>query len=233
MAVTTGWMWGSINRNRDYTIAGTIEYFRENWQLTRFRVSDAAYSSELGDTATSLAAVNGGVTETITPPVFNALKIEDSTDVALSWNGLVTLPYEDYDFYELPWEWNGQKAYGGNKNCQQDSSAGLSQAIDPTYFPIIMHDAVLATDWIMVAEPESVLQSGQLSYADAAAYVTAKFQIMAYSSDGAGSPIHAGAVDFVDTTIPFRCTGDAQTYDQPSVDWYRQTQTWIARSPWA
>ena len=73
MAVTSNWEWESISRGIDTNVFAGIVRTRNNWSLTRKRVSDEAYASELGDTATSLDGFNGGVTETIVSPSINAL----------------------------------------------------------------------------------------------------------------------------------------------------------------
>jgi len=73
MAFTSQWTWGTINRGVGKLVSGGVLYHRNIWKLVRSRISNDSYSSELGDSATSLDGYNGGVTETISSPLVDGL----------------------------------------------------------------------------------------------------------------------------------------------------------------
>ena len=234
---TSGWQWNAINRNRDYSYIGDTEYFRENWQLTRWRYSDAAYSSELGDTeSTSLSATNGGTTESIVPPTFDTFKVVNSFG---SNEVDATTDYTDYEFYKVPWTYAfNNPVYAAAKSCQQStaSSGGYNDEINGAWRPILLCNNSAGTTWFCVAEPSGVVQSGATSYATYAEYAGSSpnghLIASSWTSTTGGSPVLAGVVASSSTTVPFTCTADTQTYDTPSVNWFKQTQTWVAQSPW-
>ena len=64
--MTTNWAWEKIHPFFDTQYNGATLYGRDDWQLIRHRFSNAAYSSELGNTALSLSAKNGGVEKIVT-----------------------------------------------------------------------------------------------------------------------------------------------------------------------
>ena len=64
----TGWFWEQIDQRAETTPLGGAIWSRNNWNLARFRRSNAAFASELNDTADSLTANNGGVDEVVSAP---------------------------------------------------------------------------------------------------------------------------------------------------------------------
>jgi hypothetical protein len=79
MASTSEWSWISINRETDISVSGGVFSSRPNWSMTRSRISNDTYSGQLGESATSLSAYNGGVTETVIVPVINYLSFDANT----------------------------------------------------------------------------------------------------------------------------------------------------------
>lgn len=224
MAVTTNWVWESINRNRDYSIVDNTEFYRENWQVVRYRISDAAYVSELGDTSSSLPGYNGGVTETVTPPSYSVL-----TCPGASYNGP---DLSSYQFYPTQWTVAvGQTAYYSPLALPYYS--GTYVVIDSTYSALLV-SLDSGVNWAMVAEPTSVVESGDLTYTSYASYLGAKKKLTVdWGAVSVPSPISGTSCQTTSVSVPFRCISDLQSYNQQSVDWFTQTQTWIARSPWS
>ena len=230
---TSGWQWNAINRNRDYSFVGDTEFYRENWQLTRWRYSDAAWSTlgadgALGDTSTSLSATNGGVTETVTPPSYNALEcINIST---YEQNSEFSVYENDYKFYKTAWTWTGMPAYVSTKSCAP--SAFHNTAIKGDHTPAIISEDG-GVNWFIIAEPTGNLTSGVLDFNSYSGYDGSAFAITSeWVATVSGLPSRTGVVAEVSTTADFRCTSDLQTYDTSSVNWFKQTQTWVSRSPW-
>ena len=233
MAVTTEWMWQSINRNRDYSIVSGSEFYRENWQLVRYRVSDAAYTSQLGSTASSLSAENGGVTESVTAPTEDVLTMLNEGG-AVTW--ISGSDYDDYTFYPCPIEHDGNPIWYSETPAQASS---INSNVDNTYVPVIGYDKVSSV-WMVVLEPRSTATSGLLSKSTINDYDVSQLEATTngWVSDSADStsPVYSnGANDIVievSTNINFRCVSDLQSYNQQSVDWYTQTQTWTAVTRW-
>lgn len=221
----SNWEWQAVNRNRDYSIVSNTEFFRENWQLTRYRFSNLPYVSQLGDTEdTSISAYNAGVTESVTPPTWESLQFLD-----LTWAAWVDSDnnYVGYKFYKAIYEFNGKPAYVSPTACSVFTGFNLTAGM----VPIVLSDG--AGDWFMVGDDRSNADSGNLTYTTRANYAANGLAITSdWTSDAADLPTVATDVEFVEDTVPFRCTSDLQSYDQRSVDWFKQTQTWIARSPW-
>lgn len=241
MAVTTGWMWQSINRNRDYSIVNGSEFFRENWQLVRYRVSDAAYTSQLGSTASSLSADNGGVTESVTAPTEDVLTIVN-TSSQITWSGGAN--YDDYTFYPCPLEHDGNPIWYSETPAQATTDNGN---VDNTYVPVVGYNKVNAL-WYVVLEPRATATSGLLTYSTIAGYgehnvspnLAATSNGWTSDSGDATSPVYVDTIPNpdedvvveVETNANFRCISDLQSYNQQSVDWYTQIQTWTAVTRW-
>lgn len=224
MAFTTNWMWRVIDRRKDYSISQGVESFRENWTLSRYRISDQAYSSELGDTSTSLAAENGGVTETITAPT-------DTTHYrAYNWDFT-----DDVPWYSSGYTRNGRQAYIYSEPSPVDSSKSA------VMFYEVHFDAGIGSGqkyWWMTQCSASEATSG--TFPVVATAISAG-DCIAWSEGTTSTPPTAWVryqntdpfnVAATTEQIDFRCTSDAQSYAQKFVDWFTQTQTWVIKSPW-
>jgi len=101
MSVTSNWSWSVINRGKDISTSGGVQLERNNWTLTRTRISDDVYTSELGDISASLSGFNGGVTETVAAPVREVVKF----DTARNWVRTTD------EFVDAGYNVNGRRAY--------------------------------------------------------------------------------------------------------------------------
>jgi hypothetical protein len=229
MAVTSEWEWENVTRARDYTISRNINFFRENWVLARKIISNDTFSSELGATASTLSAYNGGVTETISPPSFSFFKFTSSG--ASFWT--INIP-----FYKAGYQRNGKDAYLFSEASPKDPSKAAvifyeyNQYFGGTYYH---------WHWIQCSSGEA--SSG--TFPTMAAIVTASNHV-ASSQTNSATPAgsawkrefnnlssHTATLSSSSSTVDFLCLSDAQQYDNQSVDWYTQRQQWVARSPWS
>ena len=224
MAFTPDWMWRVVDRRKDYSVTAGVESFRENWMLSRYRVSDQAYSSELGDTSSSLAGENGGVTETIAVPTGYTY---------LSFSG-ANYPYTaGVEFYSAGYSRNGQSAYIYSDPSPEDSTKSAVIFFEEGY-----SHSTQTWDWHFVQCSAAEATSGtfpNITTAYAAGDVLAWNYTVA-DITGANWKVPDVAGNFTlseaTSTLEFRCTADSQSYDQPFVDWFTQTQTWVVKSPW-
>lgn len=204
MSVTSGWEWQTIDRREAAVSIEPIYIYRPNWTLVRTRISDAAYSSELGDTTSSLSGLNGGVTETITPPP-SVFRI---TCTHASYSGTALYPSGDIN--------------GGYPVYQSDIF---------TWFCSELQDYINARIWIFY----SSTGAGQSTRGYVGSAATGLPYDSSYDcqdsiglySGGWGLPPNFSSAD---TALEFQCVSDSQVYNQKSVDWYTQQQTWVARS---
>ena len=235
MAFTTDWMWRVVDRRKDYSVSAGVESFRENWTLSRYRVTDQAYTSELGDTASSLAGENGGVTETIAVPTGYTYY------AATSWDYTDSIPW-----YSAGYQRNGKDAYIYSNPSPKDASKSAVMFYESHYEADFFSAGAGSTRyWWMTQCSSSQASSGTFPTAGAAFDAS---DVVGSSSSNTATPANASwqrhGTYYADTgdtftvssavsTLEFRCTADSQSYDQPFVDWFTQTQTWVVKSPWA
>lgn len=227
MAFTTDWMWRIIDRRKDYSVTSGVETFRENWTLARYLISNDTYVSELGDTASSLSAENGGVTETVGVPTGYSY-YQFSNDADYPYTPLVP-------FYSAGYNRNGRQAYIYSEPSPEDSSKSA----------VIFYEQWLVGGstyyyWHFTQCTNAEAQAG--TFPDAATADTAG-DLLAYTTSSGTTPVSSlyrvpvsgdtFPLVAATSTLTFRCTSDAQSYDQPFVDWFTQTQTWVVKSPWA
>lgn len=228
------WSWLNIDRRREYskTQAGE-DFFRENWTVTRSRVSNKVFTSELGDTAGSLSAYNGGVTETVTAPTYDFFSFTSMVS-ATDWFAEL----EDVPFYPAGYNRGGKPVYILSEQSPRDTTKACVLFYEYQAKPY----SGINTYW----------QVGQCSSAEATSGTFAKSAVMFAASDllaanridyptptgptyrrAAGAESGTGAITSTASTENFRCVSDLQSYSQQGVEWYTQTQTWIAKSPWS
>ena len=211
MADTTNWEWININRSQDVTISIGSTLTRNNWVLTRKRISDASYSSELGDTSSSLSGYNGGVTETVTPPLTDVINF----DTATNWTATAT------DWIPSGATNNGAPVYVTTADPNIPSSTKINI--------IFLYENVPTGEFGW-----KVYESVDGSPGPSINYVSGLESDPAPSIDGYDFDTINGSFTGTATASvsqqaaqDFYCSGDNQVYNQSSVDWFTQQQTWI------
>lgn len=226
MAVTSNWEWLGVDRGIQTSMSGSTLFTREQWTLRRKRISDDVYVDELGDSASSLAGENGGITETITAPTLPIVTFSANTN----WTTTAT------QWMESGFSRNGHPVY-----LQYDDItcpvAGFKSAIQ-----LVPQTGTTVFRWGVIAHPAAYIDRNAM----AVNWGSSSDHIKESSSGAAGS-IH-GAV--LDTTVgvyfsgaatatltaagalSFRCVSDNQVYDQRFVDWFSQVQIWTYEAPW-
>lgn len=222
MAVTSNWEWVSVNRNKDYTIISGQNVFRENWSLTRKRISNEAYTSELGTSITSLSAYNGGVTETISCPTYSAY----SFGTTQTWvdSGVLWVP--------TGFTRGGVASYRCVEPAKQNTEyinvifKGTRSGTASYIIGAVTSGELSAGNW--PNDSNSYGSPRHVNYKNEAYTTLTGDYSPSYSSTASESRLSATS-----TNASFYCTSDVQTYDSAGVDWFTQTQTWQSKTPWA
>jgi hypothetical protein len=238
MSVTSNWVCESVDRNIDLGTSGGITLRRNAWTLTRSRISDASYSSELLSTATSLSCYNGGVTETISAPSRTSITFGTSTN----W-------IETTDtFIEAGYTVNQRPVYVmsyGKFSKYNNSQSIAIVAIPLTEGATTLHWHAIQLSPFDIADKNLPTwggsNAGQPLYSKPFCRTNTSFQA------GAGTYVTPNGISFnylvggwstestptVSTAQgSFLCTSDKQSYQTSGVDWYTQTQTWNYRDEW-
>ena len=240
MSVTSQWEWVSINRENDISVSGGVFSSRPNWTMMRMRISSADYSGQLGETASSLSGYNGGVTETITAPTINRVTFNANTAWTLSATSWI----------ETGFTINGSKSYTpyyGTANIPNSSKKNVA-------FLAKITSEVFATAyiWCVTEITAEELSSGTWT----SSYEEATLNPIPYGLTNSvwksAASAYASSINSIAFTLNYGtftgdatastgtfspsilvCAADSQTYNQRSVDWYTQTQTWVYKSSWS
>lgn len=231
LAVTTvdtyigAWTWETINRNRDYSITGLAEYYRENWQLVRSRHTTInPFESQLGETASSLTAYNGTDSQTITPPTGSAYGFSSLPSTPQDFTGYTTLV--DHVFYTAPYTYAGKPVYVSLSQYGGDVNTYPATVID---VPVVLYSPT-ALYWYCIAIPQADTLSGSFtSTVISGTTYQRTFGYFGSYQDALPDDTYFGLTT---DTIDFRCVSDVPTYEQRGIEWYKQTQTWQSKSPW-
>lgn len=221
MAVTSQWEWASINRAKDFTIVNSQNVFRENWSIERFRISDDTYSSQLGESATSITAYNGGVTETVNCPTYPAY----SFDTSQNWvnAGVLWIP--------TGFTRSGVAAYKYVESAKYNSTKNL----------VLFLGTISGTARYLVAEvTSSELSSGTWlnEYSDYSAlglgtsHKSSSYTTLTGTYTGVAPYSGNSTLSSTATSATFYCTSDTQIYNTSGVSWYTQRQVWQSKTPW-
>lgn len=225
---TSEWEWQAINRGLDYTVVNNAKLQRNNWTLTRFRKSDEAYVSELGDTADELSAFNGGVTETISG-------VTEATVTGMKFNTT-----RNWTLNSTIWIETGRIIQGEPSYRMEDTATNIPNATKTNIcFLAERMSGVPIHEWSCVeAETADVddftwsLQrddySNRMDSFDDGPIHNVNFDVERGTFENESRAIE-GTFDVVGS---FLCTGDNQVYDQASVDWFKQVQTWSFKDSW-
>ena len=226
MAVTSGWEWISINRSTEESLFYGSRVVKRAWQLTRKRISDAAYSSEDGTMQTSLSGYNGDVTETITCPILPIVTFGTATN----WTETTT------KWVPSVFAANGYPAY---------EAYGSKMLLSPPLY--VFQIAHATVDYFSGVGVWGVAQS---SYVTDAHTWNSTYPVASMETQNTGhawASIHGKTIAYakagaygVPTTaslnangqLGFFCTSDVQSYEDRGVDWFVQTQTWTYNEPW-
>jgi hypothetical protein len=150
----------------------------------------------------TLSALNGGTTHTITPPTVRQITGTNAN-------------YEQMRMYPQTREYGGYPLYGSD--IFSDYNATLN------YFS--------ARVWLYYDSTNNRTTGAVIPESDGGPpYIGGRSGHYSAGSTSSGWGLPAGfsldsALDLV-----FTCTSDAQQFDQPYVDWYTRQQTWVCKS---
>lgn len=235
------WEWINVDRGLDYTVINGIEQKRNNWSLSRKRVSNDIYASEVDTRQYSLTAYNGGVPETVdntTESIVGGLHFDTTT----TWT-LNTTIWEEWDYSEhLEYRYTPQD---GTVNIPDSTkiNACSFQAIDSSYTAYAWFVVEMEPEWL-----ESPVRSIYSAYTNgirsADTYTPAEYAAKEFplTPDGVSFTVPKGTFvgggsstaewGTVATGGEFLCTNDSQQYQQRGVEWYTQQQTWSFKDRW-
>lgn len=208
---TSEWEWVSINREQDVSVSNGNTLTRNNWSVTRKRVSNAPYVSEVGTEKSELTAYNGGVSETVRPPETEVVTFDTTT----AWTKTTTL-----------WIPSGLT----NNNAPIYVSNESPNIPDPSKINIlyVSYDAVDEEFTWYAYESVDGLPGPSINRCGSDDYTTIPSLDGLLFDNSFGS--FTGSATSSITTAPiydFYCSSDNQSYGQNGVDWFTQTQTWI------
>jgi len=232
------WEWVNIARGLDYSAQNGVSTKRNNWVLTRSRISNDSYASQLDETLFSLTAYNGGVPERIdgiTGIPVEGLFFDNST----TWTANTT-PWVPFDF-------NAQTQY----RYQPSGAANIPSAshVNQCYFNRLDNTNVIF-GWFVLEVPIAIasntFRQPYSSYLNgirnSTIYTEVDLANGTFPQTPEGLLFDTAKGTFVGSATPsititsergnFLCTGDAQSYQQRGVDWYTQTQTWSFKDSW-
>lgn len=230
MASTSEWSWISINRETDISVSGGVFSSRPNWSMARSRISNDTYSGQLGESATSLSAYNGGVTETVSVPVINYLSFNANT----AWT-LAATRWDATGYIK-----NGSMSYTPHYGTTNIPDAGMKNVA------FIFKSSGVFYRWIVTEITSAQLASGTWTDYSSGSVVSVYPNSVDSGTGSFGSSIAGvsftsnngtftgdATAGFADHSLPlFVCASDAQNYNQQYVDWFTQTQTWVYKSSW-
>lgn len=238
MAVTSNWEWVAINRDNDLNVSGGVQAIKSNWTITRKRISDDAYVGQIGESATSLTALNGSRQETVNAQYVSGVVF----DVATAWTNTTSV-----------WVPNG---YKGQNNSDVYVCSNEANIPNPTKRNLLFQVNILGGStyyWACIEAETSAVSSGSFFtgswnsqsgggftglFPQSSNYVLGAGGAVTTSPDG--KLLYANNGTFTgDATatvgsvqIPFKCVSDIQSF-QNGVNWYEQTQTWVYKSSWS
>jgi hypothetical protein len=196
---------------------------RDNWSLSRFRVSDDSYTSLLGTSVQTLDGYNGGVTETIVPPTRSKIKWTAANDWASTADRWI----------QGAFEFNNKRVWVPERS----SSASTCKIFTPFLINTNSY-------WQLTLVPIFGVQNGDPDpqiypdYARATTF-TDRYALLSdpnpsgLSFNGAGAWNDTGkSTSLVTETGYFTCTDDNQSYDYVGCAWYKQSQTWVYVGDW-
>lgn len=234
MAVTSNWEWIAINRDNDLNVSGGVQATKSNWSLVRKRISNEAFSGQIGESATSLTATNGSRQETVTAQYVSGLGFDANT----AWTNTTSV-----------WVPNGYKGHSDVYVCSNEANIPNS-----TKKNIIFQVNVFGSTnffWACLEADAAAVSSGSFFtgawatysgggglFPQSSNYITTGSAAVSTSPNGKSFVSNAGTFtgDATATVgniqIPFKCTSDVQTFEN-GLDWYTQTQIWVYKSSWS
>ncbi len=219
---TTEWAFVSIDRSNDYTVSSN-RYFRDNWVVTRKRISNEPYVSQLGELAESLSGFNGGETETVLAPTIAGLSFNITRNwINSSWVFLQTQNIMNGFPVYLPFP---QPAVG----LPQSEGVSVLLRADRTQ--------IGSFAWSVYQETRKNVEEG--------IFKSNLFDTPHARSSNTGSSLNNRTLDnsyggfsgnstiiVGDFPQKFQCSTDSQRYIDEGVAWYTQEQTWRVLSSW-
>jgi len=208
---------------RDSSYQGATLLTRNNWVIIRKRISDDDYDSELGEEESSLSAYNGGVTETIAGPVISGYTI-----------GPTVRNYTNTTDVCIP---TGQIQNGSAVYATPSTITNIPDSEKRNVLHLVAVGSELNWSYGEFTQAEvdtlTVPDSRGTSYVyddsnKPAGSLPVSLNMNLYGGTFVGSN---GAIAST-YAYPFTCTGDNQVYEQQSVDWYTQRQTWVFKDGW-
>lgn len=238
MSVTSQWEWVDIPEELDVQISivsGSARY-RKRSILTpvRKRISNAAYVSQLGETATSLSAYNAGSTITTTAPeTLSGVMFPEAT--VSNWT-------KDYTFWtETGTVVNGRPSYWNDSINSPDATKRnviwLGSTEYSGWYQWVCCESttalVAAGTWNKLTTYTNGIGTGAYTSLSSAPLTPAgqNFSLKPWQGSLGTFSGAASAVTTKDS-IPLTCISDVRTFEQNGVDWYTQTQTWKYTSAW-
>jgi hypothetical protein len=229
---TSEWEWLSINRGLDYTVVNNAKLQRNNWTLTRSRSSDEVYVSELGEVELELSAFNGGVTETVTGVTTATI------------TGMRFSTTRDWTLNTVTWVETGRIVNSRVTYRMESGATNIPNASKTNVVFYGSNDVYAATGdqrWMCVeadtVDVDNLTWGTTLSsYSNhTVSQAESPVSINSVNFEIDGGTFHGESRAFTGTwpvTGSFLCTGDNQVYDQKSVDWFKQVQTWSFKDSW-
>ena len=210
-AFTSEWEWTSINRSQDVSVQNSEQTTRNNWVVTRKRISNEAYDSQLGESAASLTAYNGGVTETVTPPETEVIVFDTTTN----WTKTTTL------WIPSGTTNNGAPIYVSD----EDPNIPDATRINILY---LAYSAISSKFLWYAYESVDGAPGPGINRVGGDEEVT-RPSLDGYLFDDLGGTFTGTSTSSISSAsvYDFYCSGDNQTYQEQGVDWFTQTQTWI------
>jgi len=240
MAITGNWILDAANRSVDTAGAGGLVLIRDNWTVNRSRISDDTYTSALGTIEAGISGYNGGVTETITPPSRTVL----SFGTAQNWIATTDIFYEaDFSLHQRP-VYIMAPTYRAKYNSLMSlvihtivqapgSTTGYwvcaeyaPDTIANRSFPTDDDSADLAYNYVKGSSGGFAVTFSTVggTYMTPNSHEFKEFIVRNYSGTSAAA-VSSSAGKFI-------CTADIQKYENPSVPWYTQVQTWSYLNAW-
>ncbi len=218
---TTEWAFINIDRANDYTVSSN-RYFRDNWIVTRKRISNEPYISQLGEKIDSISGFNGGVSETIVAPTISGLSFTTTRNwIDSSWIFLETQYVAGNFPIYLPFP---------------QPSVGLPE---PAMVSVLLRGGGggVATRWNVYQETRKNVEEGifddLLDGVPKARPSTNATNLnnLAFTEQFLGFSGNSTSV-FGNFPQQLQCVSDSQRYIEEGVDWYTQEQTWRVLSSW-
>jgi hypothetical protein len=237
MSVTSGWMFDEIDRGYDISVSGGLTLRRNVWSISRHRISDDTYSSQLGEIAASLSGANGGVTETVQAPSRTVVSFDTSQNWIETTDRFVEAGFEHNSRPVYVMEYGQRSKYNASRTVVLAAiplSAGGTSLFWYAYqsSPLsISQQDVPAFAGLATGEPFY-----QRPYAKNTAGFTAN-SITSLTPHGlsiTGTIVYSGAstATVASEQGDFLCISDRQSYPEKYIDYFTQTQTWTYKDQW-